>query len=76
MKKNFFPYDWEEIQLENEYDRVFKALGPANIRPFGDITNTAYGRLCLDYNEYHRQLRLRKKGRRNNANRRLDKGRG
>ena len=49
------PYDWEEVQRYNDFYRRFKASdGTANIRPFGDITNTAYGKLCQEYNEYCR----------------------
>ena len=55
------PYDWEEIQRDNDYARRFKVLeSEANIRPFGNITNTAYGRLCQEYNEYCRRLKRKK----------------
>lgn len=55
------PYDWEEIERDKGYDIIFKALeSKANIRPFGDITNTAYGRLCQEYNEYCRRLKRKK----------------
>lgn len=55
------PYDWEERQRYNDLYRRLKASdSAANIRPFGDITNTFYGRLCQEYNEYQ-QLKLKKR---------------
>lgn len=60
-KQFYSPFDWEEIQRDIDYDKRFKALkGQANIRPFGDITNTAYGKLCREYNEYCRRLKRKK----------------
>ena len=55
------PYDWEEMwRYKDLYRRLKAADSEANIRPFGDITNTFYGRLCQKYNEYQ-QLKLKKR---------------
>ena len=54
-------YDWEAMQRYDDLYRIFKASHSAdNIRPFGDITNTHYGRLCQEYNEYQ-LLKLKKR---------------